>query len=82
MRRWVRRILELPLAPLQSFVNCAHSEAYRAVVAISPVTIDQEKVQKMHEYLARVSIDMDDSHFRPLSLEPLAHSKKKNNNRC
>ncbi len=65
MRRWVRRILALPLAPLQSFVNGVHSEAYGAVVAIAPATIDQEKVQMMHEYLVRVWIDMVDSTFAP-----------------
>ena len=65
VKRWVRRMLALPLAPLQSFMHGINDIAYRAVVDIAPAAIDQEKVQMVHQYLANVWIDMVDSTFAP-----------------
>ena len=65
VQRWVRRMLALPLAPLQSFIHGVNDVAYRAVVDAAPVAIDQAKVQMVHQYLANVWIDMVESTFAP-----------------
>ena len=65
VQKWVRRMLALPLVPLQLFLHGTNGLAYLAVVDAAPPAIDQVKVQMVHQYLADVWIDMVESTFAP-----------------
>ena len=65
VQKWVRRMLALPLFPLQLFLHGTNGLAYLAVVDAASPAIYQVKVQMVHQYLADVWIDMVESTFAP-----------------
>ena len=91
VQKWVRRMLALPLVPLQLFLRGTNGLAYLAVVDAAPPAIDQVKVQMVHQYLADVWIDMVESTFalflwnhwqsgQPMPLKALLNNPHPNNN--
>lgn len=64
-RKWIRRILALPLAPLQTLANGAGSEAWLCVLEIAPQHLNQDIVQQLHNYCIHQWIDLIDAQFAP-----------------
>lgn len=64
-RRWIRRILALPLAPLNTLAQGANSEAWRCVLEIAPAHINNDLVQQLHTYCLNQWIDLVNAQFAP-----------------
>ena len=65
-KRWIRRILALPLAPLASFATGPNGSAvWNAVLEAVPADADIEKVNQLHRYIQNPWLDMENAQFAP-----------------